>query len=126
MSDSGEVTRLLKAWSQGDAGALERLAPAVENELRRIARVYLSKEVTGHTLQPTALINEAYVGLLDWSGVEWHGRAHFYAVAAKMMRRILVNHAVTRGREKRGGSAMQVTLTEAGGVPHRSADLVAL
>src|SRR5881409_3766263 len=94
----GEVTRLLTAWSQGDAGALERLAPVVEAELRRLARVYLRREAAGHTLQPTALINEAYVRLLDWHQVEWQGRAQFFAVAAKMMRRVLVSHAVARGR----------------------------
>jgi RNA polymerase sigma factor (TIGR02999 family) len=126
MTDSGEVTRLLKAWSHGDAGALERLAPAVEDELRRVARVYLRKEVAGHTLQPTALINEAYVRLLDWNAVEWQGRAHFYAIAAKMMRRVLVNHAVARSRKRRGGSAIQVTLSEAEAVPARTADLIAL
>ena len=126
MTNPGEVTRLPKAWSQGDAAALERLAPAVEEELRRVARVYLSKEVTGHTLQPTALINEAYMRMLDWNEVEWQGRAHFFAVAAKMMRRILVNHAVARGRRKRGGSAIQVTLSEAAAMPGRTADLIAL
>src|SRR5262245_45082625 len=127
MADSpGEVTRLLKAWSHGDAGALERLAPVVEDELRRLARVYLRREAPGHTLQPTALINEAYVRLLDWNEVEWQGRAQFFAVAAKMMRRILVSHAVARGRQKRGGSAIQVTLSEAASKPSRTADLIAL
>src|SRR5437764_9910228 len=87
----GEVTRLLKAWCKGDARALERLAPMVEQELRRLARAYLQREAAGHTLQPTALVNEAYLRLLDWNAVEWRDRAHFLAVAAKMMRRILLN-----------------------------------
>ena len=90
----GEVTRLLKAWCRGDARALERLTPMVEQELRRIASRYLRRESAGHTLQPTALVNEAYLRLLDWNNVEWRDRSHFLAVAAKMMRRILVNHAI--------------------------------
>jgi len=123
---SGDVTRLLKAWCRGDASALEQLAPLVEQELRRLARLYLSGEQTGHTLQPTALINEAYVRLLEWNAVEWQDRAHFLAVAAKMMRRILVSHAVARRSDKRGGSAVLVSLAEAAGVPERTEDLVAL
>src|SRR5947207_2212418 len=103
---TGEVTRLLKAWCKGDARALEQLAPVVEQELRRLARIYLSGETAGHTLQPTALINEAYLRLLEWNAVEWQDRAHFLAVAAK----ILVNHAVARRRSKRGGSAILVSL----------------
>src|SRR6476619_689682 len=125
-SSSGDVTRLLKAWWRGDAKALEQLAPLVEQELRRLARLYLRGERVGHTLQPTALINEAYVRLLEWNTVEWQDRAHFLAVAAKMMRRILVSHAVARHREKRGGPAVLVSLAEAAGVPERTEDLVAL
>jgi RNA polymerase sigma-70 factor, ECF subfamily len=124
--ETGEVTRLLKAWCKGDARALEQLAPLVEQELRRLARVYLSREKTGHMLQPTALINEAYLRLLEWNSVEWQDRAHFLAVAAKMMRRILVNHAVARNRRKRGGEAVLVSLAQADGVPERTEDLVAL
>ncbi|HEX4771715.1 MAG TPA: sigma-70 family RNA polymerase sigma factor [Bryobacteraceae bacterium] len=123
---SGEVTRLLKAWCRGDAGALERLAPMVEQELRHLASIYLHHESTGHTLQPTALVNEAYLRLLDWNVVEWRDRAHFLAVAAKMMRRILVNYAVARQSEKRGGSALLVSLAEAEKVPGRTEDLIAL
>src|SRR6476646_1911118 len=96
MADSGEVTRLLKAWSQGDRSALERLATVVEDELRRLARIHLRKEAAGHTLQPTALINEAYVRLLDSNAMDWQGRSHFFAVASRIMRRILVNHALAR------------------------------
>jgi RNA polymerase sigma factor (TIGR02999 family) len=127
MQDStGEVTRLLKAWRRGDADALERLAPMVEDELRRLANLYLRREPAGQTLQPTALINEAYLRLLDWDTVEWRDRAHFLAVAAKMMRRILVNRAMARRTQKRGGSAIMVTLSEADGVAARTDDLVAL
>ena len=122
----GEVTRLLKAWCRGDARALERLAPMVEQELRRLARVYLQREAAGHTLQPTALVNEAYLRLLDWNTVEWRDRAHFLAVAAKMMRRILVNYAIARRRQKRGGSAVVVSLAEADSFPARAQDLIAL
>ncbi|HEX4771130.1 MAG TPA: sigma-70 family RNA polymerase sigma factor [Bryobacteraceae bacterium] len=125
-SGDGEVTQLLKAWSKGDTDALERLAPLVEGELRRLARRYLSKEQPGETLQPTALVNEAYVRLIGWNPVEWQDRTHFYAVAAKMMRHILVNQAVSRGRQKRGGSALLVSLAEADQVSQRSADILAL
>lgn len=124
--ETGEVTRLLKAWCKGDPAALERLAPMVEQELRRLASIYLSREQPGHTLQPTALINEAYLRLLEWNRVEWQDRAHFLAVAAKMMRRILVNHAVARDRQKRGGEAVLVSLAEADGVPERTENLIAL
>ena len=123
---SGEVTRLLKAWCNGDKSALEQLAPVVESELRRIARRHLGNERPGHTLQPTALMNEVYVRLIEWQGVEWQNRAQFYAVAAKMMRRVLVNQAVARYRQKRGGSAVLVSLTEAGGVTTRTENLLAL
>jgi len=123
---ASEVTRLLKGWCQGDASALERLAPLVESELRRIARQYLSKQGPGHTLQPTALINEAYLRLIQWHAVEWQDRAHFYAVAAKIMRRVLVNQAVARRTQKRGGSVILVALTEAGGVSDRTEDVAAL
>lgn len=122
----GEVTQLLKAWCKGDADALERLAPVVEGELRRLARKYLSKEQPGDTLQPTALVNEAYVRLIGWNPVEWQDRTHFYAVAAKIMRRILVNQAISRGRQKRGGSALLVSLAEADQASQRDADMLAL
>jgi RNA polymerase sigma-70 factor, ECF subfamily len=108
-----EVTYLLNAWGQGDAHALEQLVPLVESELRRVAYAYLSREAPGHTLQPTALINEAYMRLMEWKTVDWRNRAHFFAVAAKMMRRILVNHAISSGSRKRGGSAVLVSLVEA-------------
>ena len=122
----GEVTQLLDAWSRGDPEALDRLAPLVEGELRRLARLYMSREQPGDTLQPTALVNEAFVRLVGWSPMEWQNRAHFYAVAAKMMRRILVNQAISRRRQKRGGSALVVSLTEAEQASQRSADILAL
>lgn len=122
----GEVTQLLNAWSRGDPEALDRLAPLVEGELRRLARSYMSREKPGDTLQPTALVNEAFVRLVGWSPIEFQNRAHFYAVAAKMMRRILVNHAISRRRQKRGGSALLVSLTEADQASQRSADMLAL
>jgi RNA polymerase sigma factor (TIGR02999 family) len=124
---NSEVTELLVAWSKGNKLALEQLAPLVEDELRRLARVYLGRETPGHTLQPTALINEAYVRLVAWKSVEWQDRAHFFAVAAKMMRRILVSHAVHRGRQKRGAHTVVVPLEEAASLtPARTADIEAL
>ena len=122
----GEVTQLLKGWCKGDADALEQLAPLVEGELRRLARRYLRKEQPAHTLQPTDLVNEAYVRLIGWNPVEWQDRTHFYAVAAKMMRRILVNQAISRARQKRGGSVLLVSLAEADQASQRSADILAL
>jgi RNA polymerase sigma-70 factor, ECF subfamily len=121
-----DITQLLNAWCKGDQDALERLAPVVESELRRLARLYLSKEAAGNTLQPTALVNEAYLRLIEWNTVQWQNRAHFYAVAAKMMRRVLVNQAVARRRQKRGSSAVLVSLAEAGLAADRSADVIAL
>jgi RNA polymerase sigma-70 factor (ECF subfamily) len=123
---ASEITQLLNAWCKGDQDALEQLAPVVESELRRLARVYLRKEAPGNTLQPTALVNEAYLRLIEWSTVEWQSRAHFYAVAAKMMRRVLVNQAIAHHRQKRGGAAILVSLTEAGEAPDRSANVIAL
>src|SRR5947209_15889007 len=124
---SSEVTQLLNGWCRGDAQALDRLAPLVETELRRLAQAYLSREGPGHTLQPTALINEAYLRLIEWKTVAWQNRAHFYAVAAKMMRRVLVNHAVAHGRLKRGGGAVLVSLVEADAVADRTdTDILAL
>ncbi len=121
-----EVTQLLHAWCNGDQSALARLAPIVESELRRLARGYLSREGAGNTLQATALVNEAYLRLIEWNAVEWQNRAHFYAVAAKIMRRVLVNQAVARRRQKRGAGAVIVSLTDANSVPDRSAEVIAL
>ena len=125
-SHPNEITQLLNAWCEGDQDALEQLVPVVESELYRIARVYLSREAAGHTLQPTALVNEAYLRLIEWNAVKWQNRAHFYAIAAKIMRRVLVNQAVARHRQKRGGGAVLVSLTEAGTAVGRSAEVIAL
>lgn len=116
---------LLNAWCRGDQDALEQLARVVEAELRRLARVYLSAE-TSNAIEPTALINEVYMRLIEWNTTEWQNRAHFYAVAAKMMRRLLVNQALARRRQKRGGEAILVSLTEAGQVSDRRTEVIAL
>jgi len=112
-SDSAEVTRLLLAWRAGDAGALERLIPLVHAELRRIARGFMRKERACHTLQTSALVNEAYLRLIDAHNVDWQNRAHFFAVSASLMRRILVDLARERRARKRGGSVELVVLDEA-------------
>src|SRR3954453_8000728 len=96
-----EVTQLLVSWSNGDETALERLMPLVHQELRRLAKGYMGRERPGHTLQTTALINEAYLRLVDWKNVKWQNRSHFFAVAAQMMRRILVDFARSRPLPKR-------------------------
>lgn len=121
---SSDVTQLLKAWCGGDDLALDKLAPIVESELRRLARAHLGMK-TGHTLQPTALMNEVYLRLMGWN-TEWQNRRHFFAVASKIMRRVLVNQAVARQRQKRGGDALVVSLTAADKLPERSADVLAL
>lgn len=107
------VTGLLRAWSDGDEGALGRLLPLVEAELRRLARAYMARERRGHTLQTTALVNEAFLRLVDAQGVRWQDRAHFLGISARLMRRVLVDHARARGYRKRGGGAHRVTLDEA-------------
>jgi RNA polymerase sigma factor (TIGR02999 family) len=103
---------LLLKWGQGDQGALERLIPLVHDELHRIARCCMAGERVGHSLQATALVNEAYVRLVDGKAVAWHDRAHFLAVSARVMRRILVDHARARHYQKRGGHAARVTFDE--------------
>lgn len=108
-----EITRLLVAWGDGDEAALEQLTPLVHEELHRLAHHYMGGERAGHTLQTTALVNEAYVRLIDWKNVRWQSRAHFFGVSAQLMRRILVDFARTRGYQKRGGGALAVSLTEA-------------
>src|SRR5438034_1472274 len=122
-----EVTQLLVAWSNGDKVALEQLMPLVYDELRRLAHRYMGRERPGHTLQTTALVNEAYLRLVNSREVRWQNRAHFFAVSAQMMRRILVDFARSRQYLKRGGGALQVSLAEAAGITsERGADLVAL
>src|SRR5262245_10846044 len=109
----GDVTALLQAWSGGDDRALERLLPLVEAELRRLARGYMARERRGHTLQATALINEAFMRLTGARAVRWQDRAHFLGISARLMRRVLVDHARARGYQKRGGGAFKTTLNEA-------------
>jgi RNA polymerase sigma factor (TIGR02999 family) len=111
-TSSPQVTRLLLAWRQGDDAALERLIPVVYQELRRIARRYMAGQRPSHTLQPTALINEVYLRLVDCQLVNWQNRAHFLAVCANMMRRVLVDYARSKQYQKRGGGAVQVSLDE--------------
>ena len=124
---SVEVTGLLKAWSGGDQAALERLVDQVYNELRRIARRYMRNERAGNTLQTTALVNEVYLRLVDVKNVDWQQRAQFFAIAAQMMRRILVDAARARGSNKRGGGAVKVNVDEAlVASPERDSSLVAL
>ncbi|CAN5816780.1 sigma-70 family RNA polymerase sigma factor [soil metagenome] len=122
-----EITRLLVAWGDGDETALEGLTPLVYEELHRLAHHYMGRERPGHTLQTSALVNEAYVRLIDWKSVHWQSRAHFFAVSAQLMRRILVDFARTRGYAKRGGGALAVTFDEAALVSgEKGADIVAL
>ena len=124
---SVEVTGLLKAWSGGDQAALERLADQLYNELRRIARRFMRNERAGNTLRTTALVNEVYLRLVDIKNVDWQQRAQFFAIAAQMMRRILVDAARARGSHKRGGGAIKVNVDEAPVVsPERDSSLVAL
>jgi RNA polymerase sigma-70 factor, ECF subfamily len=113
MSTTHEITKLLQAWSEGDSEAFDRLAPLVQAELHRLAKSYLAKERHNHILQTTALIHEVYLRLIDWQSVNWQNRAHFFGVAARMMRRILINYAVEQKTMKRGGNAQHVTLEEA-------------
>ena len=121
-----DISRLLRAWSSGDQSALERLTPIVYDELHRLARRYMKRERPGHSLQTTALVNEAYVRLVDYKRMHWQDRAHFFAVSAQVMRRILVEHA-RRHNLKRGGDVQRVSLEEAAMVGgDRPADLVAL
>lgn len=122
-----EVTQLLLAWSDGDQTAFEKLTPLVYAELHRLARGYMQRENPGHLLQTTALVNEAYLRLVDWQDLRWQNRAHFFAIAAQLMRRILVDFARSRHRAKRGGAARQVEFEEAAVVStERDADFIAL
>jgi RNA polymerase sigma factor (TIGR02999 family) len=122
-----EVTQLLLAWNDGEQGALDKLIPIVHTELSRLAHYYMVGERSGHTLQTTALVNEAYLRLVDSSRVRWQNRAHFFAVSAQLMRRILVDFARSRNYAKRGGGAEQVSLDESMIVSEdRDGDLVTL
>jgi RNA polymerase sigma-70 factor, ECF subfamily len=122
-----EVTQLLIDWSSGNQAALDRLIPMVDRELHRLAHHYMRRENAGHTLQTTALVNEVYLKLIDQKNVHWKNRAHFFALSAQLMRRILVDHARNRQYAKRGGGAQRITFDEALVVSsERGADLVAL
>lgn len=122
-----DVTELLRAWSNGDGSALDRLVPLVYHELRSLAQRYMRQERADHTLQATSLINEAYLRLIDVNRIQWQSRAHFIAVAAQTMRRILVEFARRRHRHKRGGDVVLVALDESQDIGHdKGADLVAL
>lgn len=122
-----EVTELLIEWSNGDKAALDKLMPLIHEELRRLAHYYMSHERPGHTLQTTALVNEAYLRLVNREGVHWQNRAHFFAIAAQVMRTILVDHARSHAYAKRGGGAHKIELDEAMIVSReRAAEVVAL
>jgi len=122
-----QITQLLVAWGDGDQSALEELAPLVHSELHRLARHYMGGERPGHILQTSALVNEAYIRLIDWKSVNWQNRAHFFGVSAQLMRRILVDFARSSRNLKRGGDALRVSLSEAAAFPvEQGADLVAL
>lgn len=122
-----EVTHLLLEWSDGNEAALEQLTPLVYEELHRLAHRHMRRERPGHTLQTTALLNEAFVHIIDQRSVHWRCRAQFLAIASRLMRRILVDHARAHNREKRGGGALQMPLDEAAFVSQeRATDLIAL
>lgn len=128
MNQSAQITVLLREWSDGKRESLDELLPLVYNELHKQARRYLRKERANHTLQTTALIHEAYLKLIDQHSVEWQSRTHFFAISAQMMRRILVDHARTKHRNKRGGDDVKLPLEEAMlvVVDEKDVDLIAL
>jgi len=126
-SKTHQVTELLAAWSEGDKAALDKLMPLIYDELRRLARQHMRRERAGHTLQTTALVNEAYLRLVDQRRAQWKNRAQFFGVAARLMRRILVDHARSRHRLKREGDAHKISLDEAATVSQEQAtNLLAL
>src|SRR2546430_14331269 len=127
MTSDADITALLVDWNNGDKSAMERLLPLVEKELHRLAHAYMRREDPNHTLQTTALINETYMRLVDQRKVQWQNRAHFFGIAAQIMRRILLNYARDRSRLKRGGDAIQVSLSQADLVSGtKASELVAL
>lgn len=121
----GDVSNLLRAWTDGDQGALEKLTPIVYDELHRLARYYMAGERSGHSLQTTALVNEAYIRLTDYKRMRWENRAHFFAVSAQLMRRILVDHA-RRHNLKRGAAIQHISLEDTAAVRERDENLVVL
>ena len=126
-SSPQEVTQLLVDWSNGNQAALDKLMPLVYEELHRLAHRYMNQERPGHTLQTSALVNEAFVKLVDQKDVHWQNRSHFFGIAAQLMRRVLVDYARSRHYAKRGGDARQVSLDEALTVsPERATEVVAL
>ena len=127
MHDDIQISGLLAAWSNGDETSLDRLMPLVETELRRIAHVYMRRENPDHTLQTTALVNEAYLKLTEQTRADWKNRAQFFGIAAQVMRRILLNYARDRAAQKRGGATAHITFEEATILsPEKSAELIAL
>jgi RNA polymerase sigma factor (TIGR02999 family) len=127
MTSSNEVTRLLRAWREGDQTAMDQLVPLVYNELHRLAKSYMRRERAGHSLQTTALVHEAYLKLIDASQVDWQNRAHFFGIAARIMRQILVASARERGYQKRGHGAQHVSLDDTMAIGDgRDEELVAL
>lgn len=127
MSSPPDITALLIDWSNGDKAALDKLVPLVERELHRLAHNYMRRENADHTLQTSALVNEAYLKLVDQRNTRWQNRAHFFAIAAQIMRRILLNYARDRNRLKRGGHAIQVSLSDVSVfLPEKSDELLAL
>ena len=127
VASPADVTGLLLAWGAGDREALDRLMSQVQNELRKIARKHMAGERAGHSLQPSALVNEAYLRLIDLKRVNWQNRAHFFAMASRTMRRVLVDAARAKGSQKRGGEACRVTLIESRAPAKRPEyDLIAL
>jgi RNA polymerase sigma factor (TIGR02999 family) len=124
---ANDVTQILRSWGEGDQDAAARLMPLVYDELRRLARDYLRRERGDHTLQATALVHEAYLRMVDVNNVSWQDRAHFYGIAARLMRQILVEHARAHNAAKRGGGAQKLSLDEVRELPHSGkTDLVAL
>ena len=126
-SSRGQITELLRDWRNGDKAAREKLLPIVYDELKRLAASFFRRERLNHTLQPTALVHEAYIHLVDQSHVGWENRAHFFGAAAQLMRRILIDHARSRNAAKRGGGAIRVTLADDVAISEqRELDLIAL
>jgi RNA polymerase sigma factor (TIGR02999 family) len=121
-----DVTRLLVDWGNGDRAALDELTPLVYGELRRLAARYMRRESPGHTLQPSALVNEAFLRLVDQRDVRWQNRAHFFGVAAQLMRRVLIDWARRHASGKRGGGTVRVSVSEAAGVTRQASDMIAL
>ena len=122
-----QITQMLVDWGNGDEAALEKLTPLVYDQLHRLARRYMTRERPGHTLQASALVNEAFIRLIDWKNVQWQNRAHFFGVSAQIMRRILVDFARSRDYAKRGGGIHKISIDEAAVIPsERRTDLMAL